>query len=152
MRNLILTALIAVSTTVGAQEMVNKEKLKVNDTLTIEVGQTLILGEPSKGDDYAFVTEQLGFSKIVADVKADKLGGFGVKTAKESISGNEVRILKFKSKGNKKRGYVFTAIVSLANRTFSVSVPQAIENLEIFIEKEDFKTTIENKRAEQLKF
>lgn len=131
MRNLMMTALIAVSTTVSAQQMLDKETLKVNDTLTIKVGETLILGEPSKDNDYAFVTEQLGFSKIVSDVKSDKLGILGVQTEKESISGNEVRILKFKSKGNKKRGYVFTAIVSLANRTFSVSVPQAIEKAEI---------------------
>lgn len=126
-----MTALIAVSTTVSAQQMLDKETLKVNDTLTIKVGETLILGEPSKDNDYAFVTEQLGFSKIVSDVKSDKLGILGVQTEKESISGNEVRILKFKSKGSKKRGYVFTAIVSLANRTFSVSVPQAIEKAEI---------------------
>lgn len=152
MKNLILTALIAVSTTVSAQEMLNDETFKVNDTLTIEVGQTLILGEPSKGEDYAYISEKLGFSKIVSDVKSDKLGGFGIQTHKESISGNEVRILKFKSKGNKKRGFVYTATVSLANRTFNVSLPQAIENLEIFTEKEDFKTAIDNKKAEQLKF
>lgn len=126
-----MTALIAVGTTVSAQQMLDKETLKVNDTLTIRVGETLILGEPSKDNDYAFVTEQLGFSKIVSDVKSDKLGILGVQTEKESISGNEVRILKFKSKGSKKRGYVFTAIVSLANRTFSISVPQAIEKAEV---------------------
>lgn len=131
MKKLIFTALIAVSTTIGAQEMLDKETFKVNDTLTLRTGQTLILGEPSKNDNYAFVTEQLGFSKIVSDVKSDKLGGFGVQTQKESISGNEVRILKFKSKGNKKRGYVYTAIVSLANRSFKVSMPQAIEKAEI---------------------
>ena len=134
MKKLILTALIAVSTTVSAQELLDKETLKVNDTLTLKTGQTLILGEPSKEDNYAYITERLGISKIAKDFKSDKLGGFGVKTENQSITGNEVKILKFKKQGSKKRGFTYTAIISLANRTFKVSIPQAIEKLEILIE------------------
>lgn len=137
MKQFVLTIATMFAVTTSAQSVeIKDEMLIIQDSIIITKGQTLVIGEPSQENGHAYITEQLGFTKAITDIKDSQLGKYGVKSNKSALAGEEVRVMKWKRKGNKRRGYKFTLIVALANRTFKIVVPQAFNKKEVLQSEE----------------